>query len=47
MYSKKTNKININIISLCLQESTSYNYGERDYLHKQNKIDIDTLNSNI
>tara|TARA_B100001093_G_scaffold84653_1_gene76207 strand:- start:17422 stop:18339 length:918 start_codon:yes stop_codon:yes gene_type:complete len=41
------NKININIISLCLQESTSYNYGERDYLHKQNKIDIDTLNSNI
>ncbi len=41
------NKIKIKIVSLSLKEKKSYNYGEREYLHKQNKIDIYSLNSVI
>ena len=39
--------IKIKIISLSLKEESSYNYGDREYLHKLNNIDIDTVNSHI
>lgn len=35
-----SNNIKIKIISLSLKEESSYNYGEREYLHKLNNIDI-------
>ena len=38
-----SNNIKIKIISLSLKEESSYNYGEREYLHKLNNIDICTV----